>query len=220
MRTYLALLAVVMLALAGCGERPADATETVAARAAPAPASATGRVFEREQVRGKPCKLVTPQQLAAIAGVDASRITESPAMRCLFAWDDDRVVVQATVHRSQDAAKRQFEGLTADVTAEQMAEQKRTLQEHLSRKAGESGAAPERAAAQGALVSAIPETDVTNEAIAGIGDEASVSDGGKVTVRIGNLIFNVAAQRGSEGVADAALAREVAVRVAENLQAL
>lgn len=220
MRTLLALLAVVMFPLTGCGERPADATEGVAARAESAPASATGRVFEREQVGGKPCTLLTPQQLAAIAGVDASRITESPAMRCLFSWDDDSVVVQATVHRSQDAAQRYFEGLTADVTAEQMAEQKRALQEHLSRKAGETDAAPERTAVQGALVSAIPETDVTNEAIAGVGDEASVSDEGKVTVRIGNLIFKVAAQRGSDGAADAALAREVAVRVAENLRAL
>ena len=92
MRTFFALLALLVFPLAGCAERaetgdaatvggdvaPAASSATPAA---PATAAAPGRVFERDQLGGKPCKLVTPQQLAAIAGVDASRVPESPALQ-------------------------------------------------------------------------------------------------------------------------------------------
>lgn len=223
MRSLLALLTMLLFPLSGCTERPTESVAAGVASMVPAPAAtsdAPGRVFEREQVGGRPCKLLTPGQLAAAAGVDAARISESSAMRCLFTWDEGRVLVQASVHSAQGAAERYFDGLTADITAEQMAEQKRLLQERLAREAGENGAGQDGTAVQGAVVSAIPDADVTNEPIDGLGDEASIDDAGKVTVRIGNLIFKVVAQRGSDDVADPVLARALAARAAENLEAL
>ena len=212
----LTLLAMAA-AVAGCGGSDEGAAPANAAAAEPA-APGGERVFEREQIRGDGCVEMTAADVAAAAGVDVAQVAENPALDCLFSWPGGSARVASTVHRSVERARQHYATFTEDVTAEEMRQGKEELQERLDETAAAGEISESDAEIGGAVAGAMPERDVTHQPLAGLGNEASRDERGAVMARVGNLTFQLAAERGD--AMDPQLGEQLARRVASNLAGL
>lgn len=227
-RTTIATLCCsTVLAIGGC-TGGGEATATTEQPAAPAAAAAAAgdarepageeRLFERDQLRGDGCVVLDAAAVAEAAGVAASQVTENPKVDCLFTWQDGSAFIGAVrAHRSVDRARQHFASFSEDVTAEEMEADKAELQRRLDAAAAEGEIEERDAAVGGALVAAAPVQDLSHRRL-DIGDEATVDSRGKVMVRVGNVTFDVALQRGDD--IDPELSQQLARRVVANLAGL
>ncbi len=210
-------------ALGGCDDGNPDARAGVDADAAVAtnpPASANGReqMFDRAAVKAKGCPLLRVEDVAASVDIAATAVRPNPALDCLYAWDGGTAMLgNIRVHGSVEAARRDFARTTEDLTAAEMQAGADSLEKRLEAEAA-AGSIDRRAApVGGALARSMAGSDVTNAAIRGIGELAS-HDGNRLKVLVGNVTFDLAADRGDEF--DLELSRSIAQRVVRNLERL
>lgn len=186
----------------------------------PAVGAAGEKIFDKQTLREKPCKLLSAAQVAEAAKLPADQVEENPGMRCLFSMPEGRVLVRSQVHKKIERAKRHFENVTRDVTAEELRQQKQLLQERLKEKEAKGEVKKGTASNSRVLLPHLPEEAITHRRIAGLGDGAAVDNEGKVHVLFGNVTFQVAAQKGKKDLSDPDLSEKLAERVVGNLEKL
>ena len=206
--------ALAVALLQGCGGSATDAV--AAAGEAPLSPATAERLFSGEVLEGKGCPLLSAADVAAVAGIDVGGITTNPAMECLYAWDGGAAVLsRPLVHRSAEWAHTQYAGATEDLSPAQMEAGAAELAGLLGEKAAAGEITEKQAGVGGALAASQSGLEVRNADVAGIWDEAS-HDGNRIKVRVGNVIFDVAADRGD--AFDLELSRAIATRVVHNLE--
>src|SRR3546814_9089134 len=98
----------LLLPWLGAGESAPAAAATAVATGGPTSESAeapgeTPRVFEKDEVRGDGCPLLSAAEVAELAGIEVGVISTSPAMDCFYEWANGRVMMMGVkVHRSEE----------------------------------------------------------------------------------------------------------------------
>ncbi|MCA9660596.1 MAG: hypothetical protein KC486_19805 [Myxococcales bacterium] len=221
----LALLALLApLALAGCGDKSAatgagDEAEAGAeaagegAAAAVEGAAASAKIFD-EELRKKPCELLTKAMVAKVAGVgeDALEVREISGM-CLYEWEAGNASLGfVRVKKSAEMAATYFANAHMDMSGEEVAaafdkigdEAKKKLEEDAED--GEAKAAPEHVKPVTKAMGGAFAGGMQFEAVDGLGDAAFyektrtetelagkkfVSYANKLDVLVGNMSFGV-----------------------------
>src|SRR3546814_3621951 len=116
----------LLLPWLGAGESAPAAAATAVATGGPTSESAeapgeTPRVFEKDEVRGDGCPLLSAAEVAELAGIEVGVISTSPAMDCFYEWANGRVMMMGVnVHGDTDRASEYYEGVTGDYTTAEM----------------------------------------------------------------------------------------------------
>lgn len=215
--TFPLVLALVAF-LASCVEGGATTAET-----AGEPGAAASGVAEKsfpEAVEDDECALLTAADVAPLVGVDASELEQRTVSGCLYSWGDGSIYLNASVYDTVERSRQWFERFTQDASAEEIAEAKSEVADRLAEKREEGEISESDEATAGALTDMMSEEAITETAVEGLGNEASLESSGSLRVRYGNLMFEVVARRGEENEDDPDLAVSVARIVADSLEAI
>ena len=185
---------------------------------APTIATAEGKVLDRKALRGKTCAVLDVRAVSEAGNLPPDAVTENPNVKCLFSWAGGSAYVSLRVHRSVEGARQYFEGLTSETTAADSRKAEKLTGAELGKKVQQGELSAGQASAAGALAARLSEEEPAHQKTGELGDEAATSAEGKITVRFGNVTFQVAANRGPEDQIDPTLTRELARQVVGNLE--
>ncbi|RMG95915.1 MAG: hypothetical protein D6705_12550 [Deltaproteobacteria bacterium] len=162
--------------------------------------------LDSKTLRKRTCDLLTAEMVADGFGLNASDLEQTKIVGCGYTWKGNEEVVEARilmpqVHASTAAAKKWFEGATANRTKEELAAQ----MDRITKKAQEHEKIDTKSKKRttkkvgGLMKMAIPEEGISYENLPGIGDEARIaSNDGTAIVRVGNVTFRLSAYRCKE----------------------
>ncbi|MGK2927551.1 MAG: hypothetical protein ACSLE2_18210 [Lysobacterales bacterium] len=193
----LIVLAGLLLGLAACQDSDNDADPQAAADPAP---SADAR-FDSAMSK-KACELLSAELVAATFAVPADALTQSKVMGCRYIMDEgDGQTLEAglsmlRVYDSEAGAADWFASATRSRTAEEMKAEMDMVAGRLE-KSEQLDSELKKSTAK-SLLSMVDTKAVNFENVAGVGDEARVSDDGTVYVRVDNLTFMVSAYQGAK----------------------
>jgi hypothetical protein len=147
------------------------------------------------------CEFLTAQLVSSVFNVPADALKKTNIQGCIYNWASGNETLQAgilmiRVHKSDEDAARWFAGITTSKTAEE-------VQAELDSAAGQLDKQKEldteiKKSTAKNLLAMVKAKAVNYEDVAGLGDEARVSDEGTVYVRVDNLTFRVTAYKGPE----------------------
>lgn len=190
----LAIVVSLVLAVAACGDSGGDANTQATAEAA---LSDEARFDSDMSKRG--CELLTPGLVADTFDVPADALRQMKIMGCRYSWGDDATTLEAAIsmiraYDSEAGAASWFSTATRNRTAEEM-------QSEMDKIAGRVDESEQldtdlKKSTANDLLNMVDGKAVTFEDVAGVGDEARVSDEGTVYVRVDNLTFMVTAYKG------------------------
>ncbi len=218
-------IALLSLALQGCGS-PDDAAaasvvaqaDAVAGEVTQTAAPTEARLFDRDTVKGDGCPLLSAADVAEVAGLAAADVRGIQAMDCVYEWEGGHAIVHSIrVHRTTKRGRDHYARATRNMTAEEVRESVEALDKRMDAKAAAGEITQDQAAIVGALTGVIGDQEVTNTALDGIGDQAS-HEGTRIMVLVGNVTFDIKAN--GERDFDLALSRSLAQRVVRNLEGL
>lgn len=182
------------LGLAACQDPGSDGDVQAAADSA---LSDSAR-FDTD-MRKKGCELLSAELVAATFDVPADALTQFKIMGCQYSWDGDEETLEASIsmlqaHDREAGAASWFATATRNRTAEEM-------QAEMDQVAGQLDESEQldtelKKSTANDLLKTVGSKAVTFEDVAGVGDEARVSDDGTVYVRVDNLTFMVSAYKG------------------------
>lgn len=181
-----------------------------------APATSAGKLHDRE-LTGRTCELLTPEAVAAVAGVDASSLEQrAVTSMCVYSWDGGQASLgMLSVEKTAEAARDRFDNTYRSMTGEEVAQTMGEINAGLDRKAdaGDTDVDPQKARqVTGAMGSAFAG-GLQFEDVPGVGDLArfettktEVKLGGNtfvayansLNVLAGNLKFKVSFNRDGE----------------------
>jgi hypothetical protein len=190
----LILLLSVAVGLVACGDPATDAAD-----ADGSPVLSDAARFDRDMSK-KGCELLTAELVAATFDVAADQLKQYRIMGCRYTMQGDTDTVEAAIsmiraYDSEAAAGGWFANATRNRTAEEMAAEMNKISGQLDKQAALDTAAKKSAAKN--LLASVDAKAISFEDVAGIGDEARVSDQGTVYVRVDNLTFMVTAYKGA-----------------------
>lgn len=190
----LIVLAGLLLGLTACQDSGSEGD----LQADSDPAQSSAARFDRE-VRKKGCELLSAERVAATFAVPADALTQSRIMGCRYGWEGDEQTLDAGIsmiraYDSEAGAAEWFATATRSRTAEEMQAEMDQVAERLE-KSEQLDTESKKSTAQ-SLLNMVDTKAVTFEDVAGVGDEARVSDDGTVYVRVDNLTFMVTAYKG------------------------
>lgn len=197
--TFLMFLA---LGFAACQDSGSDDGDDVQAQAAADPAteaaSSDRAPFDKEMSK-KGCELLSAELVSATFDVPADALEQMKIMGCRYSWGDDATTLEAAismlqVYDSEAGAADWFATATRNRTAEEM-------QAEMDKIAGRVDESEQldtevKKSTANDLLNMVDSKAVTFEDVAGVGDEARVSNEGTVYVRVDNLTFMVTAYKG------------------------
>jgi hypothetical protein len=156
--------------------------------------------FDRDMSK-RGCELLSAELVSATLDVPADTLTQRKIMGCRYDWKNDTQTLNAALsmiraHDSEAVAAQWFANATSNRTAEQMAAEMGKISGQLDQQE-QLDTAVKKSTAKNLL--AMVETKAVNfEDVAGVGDEARISDEGTLFVRVDNLTFMVSAYRGAD----------------------
>lgn len=218
-------IALLSLALQGCGSHDDAAAVSVDAQADAVAGEATqaaspteARLFDRDTVKGDGCPLLSAGDVAGAVGLTADAISTNPVMDCVYEWEGGHAIVHSIrVHRTTKRGRDHYVRATRNMTAEEVRASVDALDKRMDAKAAAGEITQDQAAIVGALTGVIGDQEVTNTTLDGIGDQAS-HEGTRIKVLVGNVTFDIKAD--VERDFDLELSRALAQRVVRNLQDL
>ena len=190
---YLIIITCLVLGLAGCGDKGSSE-----AQAATESSLSTVAKFDRDMSK-KGCELLSAKLVSATFNVPADTLTQRKIMGCRYDWNNDTDMLNAALsmiraHDSEAVAAQWFANATTNRTAEQMAAEMGKISGQLDQQK-ELDTDVKKSTAKNLL--AMVETKAINfDDVAGVGDEARISDEGTLFVRVDNLTFMVSAYKG------------------------
>lgn len=190
----LMVLAGLLLGLAACQDSGSDDE----LQAASDPAQSAVARFDRE-VSKKGCELLSAELVAATFAVPAGALTQFKIMGCRYSWEGDEQTLDAGISmiRAYDreaGAASWFATATRSRSAEEMKAEMDQVAGRLDE--SEQLDTELKKSTAKSLLNRVDAKAVTFEDVAGVGDEARVSDDGTVYVRVDNLTFMVSAYKG------------------------
>lgn len=191
----LIILMFLVLGLTACQDSGSDGDDAQAA--ADAAASDSAR-FGKEMSK-KGCELLSPELVAATFDVPADELRQIKIMGCAYSWEGNEQTLEAGIsmiraYGREAGAASWFATATRSRTAEEMQAEMDKVAERLD-ESEQLDTELKKSTAKDLLKMAGSEA-VTFEDVAGVGDEARVSDDGTVYVRVDNLTFMVNAYKG------------------------
>jgi hypothetical protein len=187
---------LLVLGLVACQDSGSD--DAVQAASGPAPSAAAR--FDREMSK-RGCELLSAELVAATFGVPADALRQFKVMGCRYSWENDEQTLEAglsmlRVSASEAGAAEWFANATRSRSAEEM-------KAEMDKVAGQLDESEQldtdlKKSTAKSLLQAVDAKAVTFEDVAGVGDEARVSDEGTVYVRVDNLTFMVSAYKGAK----------------------
>lgn len=190
----LVILALLVLGPAACqdagsGEGPAGA--------GPSPSDAAR--FDRDMSK-KGCELLSAELVSATFKVPADTLTQRKIMGCRYDWKNNTDTVEAAIsmiraHGSELAAAQWFANATSNRTAEEMKAEMDKLSGQLD-KQKELDTAVKKSTAKN-LLATVGSKAINFDDVAGVGNEARISNEGTLFVRVDNLTFMVSAYQGA-----------------------
>lgn len=159
-----------------------------------------------KDMRKKGCELLTPKLVADTFGVPEGEIKQTKIMGCIYNWDAEGQMVQATItllraHKSEKLAAQWLENATQALTKEQMAAQMQEVKGKVKEREEVDTKLKEKTAdsLMDVATDMLPDEGVSYEDVDGVGDQARINTGdGTLWVRVDNLTFNVTAFKGKE----------------------
>lgn len=190
----LIVLTGLLLGLAACQDSGSNDDPQTASD----PAQSSVARFDRE-VSKQGCELLSAERVAATFAVPADALRQYKVMGCRYSWEGDEQTLDAGIsmiraYDSEAGAASWFASATRSRTAEEMQAEMDQVAERLE-ESEQLDTESKKAAAKG-LLNMVDTKAVTFEDVAGVGDEARVSDDGTVYVRVDNLTFMVSAYKG------------------------
>lgn len=197
------LLMFLALGLAACQDSGSDGDDVQAAadaetEAATEVASSDRAPFDKEMSK-QGCELLSAELVSATFDVPADALRQMKIMGCRYSWGDDATTLEAGVsmiraYDSEAGAASWFSTATRNRTAEEM-------QAEMDKIAGRVDESEQldtelKKSTAKDVLNMVDSKAVTFEDVAGVGDEARVSDEGTVYVRVDNLTFMVSAYKG------------------------
>ncbi len=189
------LIALLSLGIAACGQSAGNDVQ-----AAPEDSLSAAARFSGE-MSNEGCELLSPQLVSTTFDVPVDTLKQTKIQGCHYNWDNSDETLEAGIlmiraHKSDEDAARWFAGVTTSKTAEE-------VQAELDSAAGQLDKQEEldtdlKKSTAKNLLAMVSAKAVNFADIAGIGDEARVSDEGIVHVRVDNLTFMVSAYKGSK----------------------
>lgn len=166
--------------------------------ASEAPLSTSARFGDEMSKEG--CKLLTAKMVSATFAVPADALKQTTMSGCYYRWNNDQETLETgisliQVHKSEAAAAKWFDGVTANVTAEEMKALMKSASGQLDKQEELDTELKKTTAKK--LLSTVDTSAINFEDLADIGDEARVKDKGIVYVRVANLTFIVSAYKGA-----------------------
>lgn len=203
---------LLALTLAACSPSADDAGSQATA--------SEGPLFA-ESVEEDECAVLTVDDVAAIAGIEASAIEQQAiAGICLHEWDAGTLtVMDIDVHESREEARDVYDRYTADVTAQQMDSARGQIDEELDEQAAEGEMSERDRDVASTLMDAMEVGDVRHERF-DVGDGASLSTEGSLRVLYGNVVVWITGKTGTEDSIEPGVAEAAARRVVENLDGM
>lgn len=188
------VLMFLVLGLAACQESGSDGD----AQAAGEPEQSASARFDRAMSK-RGCELLSAELVAATFAVPADALTQFKIMGCRYSWEGDEQTLDAGISmiRAYDreaGAASWFATATRSRTAEEVQAEMDELAGRLD-KSEQLDTELKKSTAKG-LLDTVDAKAVAFEDVAGVGDEARVSDDGTVYVRVDNLTFMVSAYKG------------------------
>lgn len=190
----LIVLTGLLLGLAACQDSGSDDDP----RAVSDPAQSTVARFDSSMSK-KGCELLSAERVAATFAVPADALTQSKIMGCRYGWEGEEQTLDAGIsmirdYDSEAGAADWFASATRSRTAEEMKAEMDQVAGRLD-KSEQLDTELKKSTAK-SLLNMVGTKAVTFEDVAGVGDEARVSDDGTVYVRVDNLTFMVTAYKG------------------------
>lgn len=191
----LIILLLLLLGLVACQDSGSDNDVQAAADSAP---SSIARFDSAMSKRG--CELLSAELVAATFAVPADALRQFKVMGCRYSWDGgDEETLEAgismlRVYDSEARAAEWFANATRSRTAEEMKAEMDKVAGRLD-ESEQLDTELKKSTAKN-LLNMVDIKAVTFEDVAGVGDEARVSDEGTVYVRVDNLTFMVSAYKG------------------------
>ena len=163
------------------------------------------RNFMKDQ-RKLACEMLTPAMVASTLDVPADGLKQTKVMGCIYNWDEGDQMAQASlmsiwIKKTPEDAKRWFENSTKNLTKEELQAQMKMVTERTKKsKSIDTDTKKKTVDAVGGLAGGMmPDEGYQYEDVSGVGDAARVKVyDGSLTVRVGNMIFNVSAYKGPQ----------------------